>query len=203
MDETQWNDQIGVLEGYFGKDIRGSKKNPGAGRQYWEELRGLPGDAFTEICRACMKQHPPVPSHFPTIQQILDDWQGWLKSHPDRQARVQWEFCRYCEPDAPGTIEVAIPLEKAIYRDPDHNYRHTVVRCGHCRNDENRNPTWPRLTVDQIRARGWTVITKEHQAQEEEDPWRKTPRPSPDRSPGMKSIQDSLPAGDIDEQIPF
>ena len=83
------------------------------------------------------------------------------------------------------------------------NYRHTVVRCGHCRNHEERNPTWPRMRHDEIQRRGWQVLTKVRDTDKDAGGWKHVQRPDPVRTPGMQHIERSLPANDRDEDIPF
>jgi len=195
MDNKTFDDCVGMLEDHFGKKL----KEP---RFYWDELKQLPGDAFQSICKFHIRTHGPTPGNFPTIQALMEAWQQWLKAHPHRQEVIKWEFCQYCEENSPGLILVRILLEKPMYEKPELNYRNTVVRCGHCQNEQYRNPTWPRYRRKEIEGKGWETVTQIHTAREEKE--MPVQRPSETRSPGMKHIGHSLPKGDRDqEDIPF
>jgi len=188
------------LQDHFNKRIKDT-------RFYWDEVKHIPDEAWKDIVRWRVRSHAPQPSNFPTIQALIDAYSGpggWLDHNPSSRAKAEVWHCQYCEPAAPGTIEVGIPLEKPMYPVAEMNFRNTVVRCGHCRNwEDRRNPTWPRLRVQEIEARGWTVLTKEHPLEDEEQGWQRVSRPSEARRPGMRHIEESLPVGDRDEEIPF
>lgn len=190
MDSNAFTECMGMLEEHHGKKL----KEP---RFYWDDLKGLPADAMRDMCKGWIRNHGPTPGNFPTIQALQEEWQAWLKKHPHRQEVIRWEFCEYCEPDSPGLILIRIPLEKPIYRKEDSNYRETVVRCKHCNNGQYRNPTWPRYTVEDIQARGWTVVTKRHRREDDSD--LRVPRPSEKRVPEMTHIEKCLPVGDRDD----
>ena len=188
------------LQDHFGKRLKDT-------RFYWDSLKHIPDQAWQQIVRGRIKSHAPHPGQFPTIQQLLDGYAGpggWLDQNPSQRAKPPAEYCPYCESAAPGTIEVAIPLEKPMYPVESMNYRHTVVRCGHCRNwEERRNPTWPRMRHDEIENKGWRVLTAKRPDHEEHPGWKRVDMPSPVRRPGPRHIEESLPVGDRDEDIPF
>lgn len=205
MDNKTFNTCMTMMEEHFGKKL----KEP---RFYWEELKQLPSDAFETICKTKIKQYAPTPGHFPTIQVLLEDFQGWLKSHPHRQEVIKWEYCPYCESHSPGLILVKKELKEQIYTNQEHNYRSTIVRCGHCVNAEYRNPTWPKYKQEEIEGRGWTIITKRHEPMDEKDVrvshgTDDCPRSKRVRADGFTHIEHSLPTMDRDQDsnddIPF
>lgn len=197
MDENTFKRCISDLEDHCQKKL----KDP---RFYWEELSTIPGDAFFQICRGWIRDHAPTPGNFPTITNLQEAWQMWLKSHPDRKEIIRWEFCRYCEEDTPGVIIVRIPLEKPIYQRPEANFRTTEIRCGHCQNAQHRNPTWRRMRRSEIEQSGWQIVTKERMDAGNEQMKYRSPE-SPVRHPGFDSLAKSLPTGDNDrdEDLPF
>lgn len=158
MDSTAFTQGMEDLQDHFGKRLRDA-------RHYWDGVKQIPNEAWEEIVAWRIKTHAPMPGQFPTIQQLVDAYcgpEGWLDRHPEKKAVRRVEPCRYCEPDAPGMIVVEIPLAKPIYEKRELNVRRTVVRCGHCRNWEDRlSPSMYRMTRGEIEARGWTIVTME------------------------------------------
>lgn len=187
------------LQDHFGKRLKDTA-------EYGQALSGIPGEAFEAIVRDRVWGAPPIPSRFPTIAELLDDWQGWLRHHPEQQAPVRWVYCPWCEVDLPGLIIVDIPLKEPVRDRTGHarEHRRSVVRCRHCGNSEHRNPTWPRYTWENIEERGWRVVTHYHEQEVEES--FPVQRAKEGRTPGMRTIADSVPVGDReteDDDIPF
>jgi len=197
MDNTIFADCIDRMGDHFGKRLKDS-------REYAQALSGVPGEASEDICRGRIWDNAPIPSKFPTIRDLLDDWMKWLRDHPDKQEPIAWEFCPYCEPDTPGLIRVQIPSTNPEHIKMGYTHRNSMVRCRHCNNGQHRNPTWPRLCRDEIEGRGWAVATDYHEIEDEEE--APIPTPREDRRPWFTHIEKSLQAGDReqdDSDLPF
>lgn len=164
MENKTYNECVSDLEDHFGKKLKSPKF-------YYTELKHIPDQAFREIVRGRIRAKAPNPGQFPTIQELLDDWRQWLENHPDKKARVEYVFCPHCESHMPGQIRVRIPSQSQEYIRMGITHRESLVLCGHCPNAtmETRNPTWPRLRVDEIESRGWEVLTQ-YRTREDDDP---------------------------------
>ena len=183
------------LEEFFSKKLKGARQ------QYWTELSWMPDDAWQEVCKVWMRMHKPFPSHFPSIDDLKQGHIDWAMANPQLIPVVQYTFYRFC---VDGEINVAIPVKKRFWYD----HISGVVNCAHCGNYMHRNPTFPRMTREQIERKGW-IITRPAELRDyegEEDISVPAIKPDDMRSPGMAHIEQSLPIGDRDmgqDEIPF
>lgn len=90
---------MGKLSSFFGKKITKDQA-----LLYYEELKNIPREAFEVIVNGLIRTKKPIPSNFPSINDLQLAWLDWLKSHPEKQVKPEPVWCSEC--GGRGYIEV-------------------------------------------------------------------------------------------------
>ena len=193
MDTEIFNLWISNMEDHFGKRLKQPKF-------YQKELQHIPADAFEQICKNRIRNSPPNPSQFPTIQSLLEDWQGWVTTNPDR-IDSRYSNCPECL--GYGGYVVTGIAARTDHGNSAPATERIYISCP-CRTAPEfrrylKNPAFftkgiqmSRLAIE--RAGGNILFPM----LDEDDSDISVPRPTEKRDPGMKHIEHSLPKGDRD-----
>ena len=90
---------VNKLADFFGKRINESQH-----LLYYDELKNIPTQIFEKIVSDIIRTKKPMPSNFPSIDELRQAWYVWLQAHPEKQVRVERPWCDEC--GGTGYIEI-------------------------------------------------------------------------------------------------
>jgi hypothetical protein len=153
MNNLIFHEGIRKLKEHFG----GRELNEDQIKNYRDGLKYIPNEAFQKIIKIWILAKKPIPSNFPSIQELRDEFPRWLDNNPTKKIQKPETNCIYCEGD--GFLDCSRDYREGEVNYGDDRKYKTWFRCGHCEAGEAQflGTGIARRLVHSLHTEGYTV----------------------------------------------